>query len=109
MAIPSSVQQNTPDPAVADAREALAQRTPVVLVTGRAGTGKSHFVRALVDEDAGTPQAVLAPTGLAAMNIGGQTVHSFFGFPPRPLIGNLEKPSWFFARTARAPEAADRR
>lgn len=102
MAIPSSVQQSTPDPAVADAREALAQRTPVVLVTGRAGTGKSHFVRALVDEDAGTPQAVLAPTGLAAMNIGGQTVHSFFGFPPRPLIGNLEKPSWFFARTARA-------
>jgi hypothetical protein len=36
------------------------------------------------------------------MNIGGQTVHSFFGFPPRPLIGNAEKPHWFFARTARA-------
>jgi len=26
---------------------------------------------------------VLAPTGLAAINVGGQTIHSFFGFPPR--------------------------
>src|SRR5262249_20845909 len=52
------------------ARAALSERTPIVLVTGRAGTGKSHFIRALVNEDQGVPQAVLAPTGLAAMNIG---------------------------------------
>lgn len=90
------------DPAIAEARAALADRTPVVLVVGRAGTGKSHFIRSLVDEDPQYPQAVLAPTGLAAMNIGGQTVHSFFGFPPRPLIGVTEKPHWFFQRTARA-------
>ena len=44
---------------------------------------------------------MLAPTGLAAMNIGGQTVHSFFGFPPRPLIGYQEKPNWFFTQNAR--------
>lgn len=73
----------------------------MVFVTGRAGTGKSHFIRALVEEDPDTPQAVLAPTGLAAMNIGGQTVHSFFGFPPRPLIGGADKPNWFFTRIAR--------
>ena len=91
-----------PDPAMLDAREALEARTPVVLVTGRAGSGKSHFIRALVEEDQTTPQAVLAPTGLAAMNIGGQTVHSFFGFPPRPLIGIADKPHWFFTRAARA-------
>lgn len=91
-----------PDPAIAEARAALEERTPVVLVVGRAGTGKSHFIRALVEEDRQFPQAVLAPTGLAAMNIGGQTVHSFFGFPPRPLIGSAEKPHWFFTRTARA-------
>jgi hypothetical protein len=84
------------------AQAALADRTPVVLLTGRAGTGKSHFIRALVEQDPGFPQALLAPTGLAAMNIGGQTVHSFFGFPPRPLIGSHEKPNWFFTRTARA-------
>lgn len=91
-----------PDPAASEARTALDDRTPVVLVTGRAGTGKSHFIRTLVEEDPGFPQALLAPTGLAAMNIGGQTVHSFFGFPPRPLIGANEKPHWFFTRTARA-------
>jgi ATP-dependent DNA helicase PIF1 len=90
------------DPAVAEAREALSDRTPIVMVVGRAGTGKSHFIRSLVEADPQYPQAVLAPTGLAAMNIGGQTVHSFFGFPPRPLIGLQEKPHWFFQRTARA-------
>ena len=90
------------DPAIAEAHQALADRTPVVMLIGRAGTGKSHFIRSLVDGDPQYPQALLAPTGLAAMNIGGQTVHSFFGFPPRPLIGNAEKPNWFFTRTARA-------
>ncbi len=91
-----------PDPAISQIEEALAERTPVVLVIGRAGTGKSHFIRSLVAADPDYAQAVLAPTGLAAMNIGGQTVHSFFGFPPRPLIGVKEKPHWFFTRTARA-------
>ncbi|MGD9816394.1 MAG: ATP-dependent RecD-like DNA helicase [Hyphomonadaceae bacterium] len=99
MSIP---QTAAPDPAIAEARAALDERTPVVLVVGRAGTGKSHFIRSLVEADPDFPQAVLAPTGLAAMNIGGQTVHSFFGFPPRPLIGNAEKPNWFFTRNARA-------
>ena len=91
-----------PDLPRTDLHDALADRTPVVLVIGRAGTGKSHFIRSLVAADPNFPQAVLAPTGLAAMNIGGQTVHSFFGFPPRPLIGVKEKPNWFFTRTARA-------
>lgn len=53
-----------------------------LFVTGRAGTGKSTLLRAMrdhiVDEN-----IVLAPTGLAAVNVGGQTIHSFFGFPPR--------------------------
>ncbi len=56
-----------------------------IFVTGRAGTGKSTLLRALralLDDRA----VVLAPTGLAAVNVGGQTIHSFFGFPPR-LIG----------------------
>ncbi len=52
-----------------------------VLVTGRAGTGKStllrHFVRTTRKRT-----VVLAPTGVAAVNVGGQTIHSFFGFRP---------------------------
>ncbi len=56
-----------------------------LFITGRAGTGKSTLLRALIDL---IPEAkvVVAPTGLAAVNVGGQTIHSFFGFPPR-LIG----------------------
>ena len=89
------------DPAAEAARAALKSKAPVVLLTGRAGTGKSWFVRELVRKEPLTPQVVLAPTGLAAMNIGGQTVHSFFGFPPRPLIGLDEKPNWFFTKNVR--------
>ena len=53
-----------------------------LFVTGRAGTGKSTLLtslREMVTEE----MVVLAPTGLAAVNVGGQTIHSFFGFPPR--------------------------
>lgn len=53
-----------------------------LFVTGRAGTGKSTLLRALRDHIV-DEAVVLAPTGLAAVNVGGQTIHSFFGFPPR--------------------------
>jgi len=53
-----------------------------LFVTGRAGTGKSTLLRALRDL-LSDEAVVLAPTGLAAVNVGGQTIHSFFGFPPR--------------------------
>jgi len=91
---------STSSPADA-ARAALAARAPIVLLTGRAGTGKSWFIRELVKAEQERAQVLLAPTGLAAMNIGGQTVHSFFGFPPRPLLGFNEKPNWFFTQNVR--------
>jgi ATP-dependent exoDNAse (exonuclease V) alpha subunit len=53
-----------------------------LFVTGRAGTGKSTLLTALKDLIA-DEMVILAPTGLAAVNVGGQTIHSFFGFPPR--------------------------
>ena len=56
-----------------------------LFITGRAGSGKSTLLRALPDLVA-EPMVVVAPTGLAAVNVGGQTIHSFFGLPPR-LIG----------------------
>jgi len=55
-----------------------------LFITGRAGTGKSTLLRAL-SELVAEPMAVVAPTGLAAVNVGGQTIHSFFGLPPRLL------------------------
>jgi ATP-dependent DNA helicase PIF1 len=53
-----------------------------LFVTGRAGTGKSTLLKCLRDLLA-DKMVVVAPTGLAAVNVGGQTVHSFFGLPPR--------------------------
>lgn len=51
-------------------------------VTGRAGTGKSTLLQ-LFRRTTRKKCVVLAPTGVAALNVKGQTIHSFFGFPPR--------------------------
>ncbi len=55
-----------------------------LFITGKAGTGKSTLLRHFKNT---TDKNVvfLAPTGLAAINVGGQTIHSFFKFPPRPF------------------------
>src|SRR5471032_184724 len=55
-----------------------------LFITGRAGTGKSTLLRHFMGNTK-RRVAVLAPTGLAAVNVGGQTIHSFFKFPPRLL------------------------
>jgi hypothetical protein len=54
-------------------------------LTGKAGTGKSTFIRYFTKT---TNKSVLlvAFTGIAAINIGGQTIHSFFRFPLKPLL-----------------------
>lgn len=54
-------------------------------ITGKAGTGKSTFVHYFAKK---TKKKVLmtAFTGIASVNIGGQTIHSFFRFPLRPLL-----------------------
>jgi ATP-dependent exoDNAse (exonuclease V) alpha subunit len=51
-----------------------------IFVTGRAGTGKSTLLTYVV-ENTKKNFAVCAPTGVAALNVGGQTIHSLFGFP----------------------------
>ncbi|OWY23630.1 AAA family ATPase [Sphingobacteriales bacterium TSM_CSM] len=55
-----------------------------IFLTGRAGTGKSTLLQHF-REVTQKKIAVLAPTGLAALNVRGQTIHSFFGFPPHPF------------------------
>ena len=52
-----------------------------IFVTGRAGTGKSTLLH-LFREKTRKNIAVLAPTGVAAVNVKGQTIHSFFRFKP---------------------------
>lgn len=55
-----------------------------IFLTGKAGTGKSTLLRLFV-KSTSRKVVVLAPTGVAALNAGGQTIHSFFRFPPRLL------------------------
>jgi ATP-dependent DNA helicase PIF1 len=64
------------------ALDAIRRKDSIVMILGRAGTGKSTLIRKLLDAD-DENQVVLAPTGVAAVNVGGQTIHSFFRIPPR--------------------------
>ena len=50
-------------------------------VTGSAGTGKSFLLKKIHKNLSSKNTAILAPTGIAALNVGGQTIHSFFKFP----------------------------
>ena len=56
----------------------IANTNNSFFLTGKAGTGKSTFLRHICQE-VKKRFVVLAPTGVAAMNVGGQTIHSFFG------------------------------
>ena len=69
------------NPEFARALDLLERTRRHVLVTGRAGTGKSTLLRYFLDRTR-KKAVVLAPTGVAAVNVGGQTIHSFFGFRP---------------------------
>ena len=56
----------------------IANTNNSFFLTGKAGTGKSTFLRRICEE-VKKRFVVLAPTGVAAVNVGGQTIHSFFG------------------------------
>lgn len=56
-----------------------------VFMTGRAGTGKSTFLK-YITRNTVKKHVVLAPTGIAAVNAGGVTLHSFFKIPFKPLL-----------------------
>lgn len=58
-----------------------------LFLTGRAGTGKSSLLN-YFRKNTLKKYVVLAPTGLAALQVGGNTIHSFFGFPLRVLVKN---------------------
>lgn len=66
-------------------RTLLTSTNRSVFLTGKAGTGKSTFLRFITDHS-DKKLVVLAPTGIAAVNVGGQTLHSFFHLPFKPLM-----------------------
>ena len=56
-----------------------------IFLTGKAGTGKTTFLRA-VQQRSPKRMVVVAPTGVAAINAGGMTIHSFFQLPLSPFV-----------------------
>ena len=74
-----------------DIINSLEQTNQSVFITGRAGTGKSTLLRQFYEKTR-KKAVVLAPTGIAALNVGGQTIHSFFGFPPKLLSSVQDLP-----------------
>lgn len=70
-------------PDIAPILAAIESYIEPILVTGKAGTGKSTLVEFIRDSGRFLNTVVLAPTGIAAINITGQTIHSFFRMPPR--------------------------
>ncbi len=65
-----------------------------VFLTGKAGTGKTTFLKRVVEESK-KRVVVVAPTGIAAINAGGVTIHSFFQLPLHPFIPGMKIESKF--------------
>ncbi len=70
-----------------DALQIINYTRRSLFLTGKAGTGKSTFLR-YVAANTKKKHVILAPTGIAAINAGGTTLHSFFRLPFHPLLPN---------------------
>lgn len=77
----ATVEAGVLRPEIEHVSSALRQRIPVTLIHGRAGTGKTTLIRKIVEETE-LNHVILSFTGVAALNAGGQTIHSFFGLQP---------------------------
>ena len=73
------------NPEFQDAWSVLQRTHRSVFLTGKAGTGKSTFLK-YICANIKKKTVVLAPTGIAAVNVGGQTMHSFFKIPFKPML-----------------------
>ena len=72
-----------------------------IFLTGKAGTGKTTFLKTIVETSRKRP-IVVAPTGVAAVNAGGMTIHSFFQLPFSPYVPGAKVESKFdFGREKR--------
>ena len=67
------------------AADLINQSSRNIFLTGKAGTGKTTFLK-YIRENCPKQMAVVAPTGVAAINAGGVTIHSFFQLPFSPFI-----------------------
>lgn len=73
--------------------EILKNTNESLFITGKAGTGKSSLLKHFI-KNTNKKLVVLAPTGIAALNVSGQTIHSFFLFPPSIINTNQIQPDY---------------
>ena len=78
---------DTNNPEFQNALQIVEYTRHSIFLTGKAGTGKSTFLR-YICANTKKKHVVLAPTGIAAINVGGATLHSFFKIPFHPLLPN---------------------
>lgn len=78
-------QIDTSGPEFQNALNLITHTHNSLFLTGKAGTGKSTFLKYVCSQTK-KKYVVLAPTGIAAINAGGQTLHSFFKLPFHPLV-----------------------
>ena len=72
-----------------------------IFLTGKAGTGKTTFLKTVVEKSS-KRLIVVAPTGVAAINAGGVTIHSFFQLPFTPFIpGSTIRDRYDFSKAKR--------
>ena len=76
-----------------DALQIINYTRRSLFLTGKAGTGKSTFLRYVADHTK-KKHVILAPTGIAAINAGSSTLHSFFRLPFHPLLPNDSRYNW---------------
>lgn len=82
---PNLMQIDSQNKEFQDALQLIQYTRQSVFLTGKAGTGKSTFLRHVCSVTK-KKHIVLAPTGIAAINAGGSTLHSFFKLPFHPLL-----------------------
>ena len=80
-----TMEPSSPNPEMELARRLIENTSCNVFLTGRAGTGKTTFLRQLTSTTA-KRAVVVASTGIAAINAGGVTIHSFFQLPLSPYV-----------------------
>ncbi len=84
---------DTDNPDFSLAVQFVTQTVQPIFLTGRAGTGKTTFLK-YIRENGFKKMAVVAPTGVAAINAGGTTLHSFFQLPFGPFLPTSQSAGW---------------
>ena len=85
----NNFQQDTQNVEQQKAFDLVAKTNTCLFITGKAGTGKTTFIKR-IQQEVDKNFLVLAPTGIAAIAAGGQTMHSFFGFPMQAMGPHTE-------------------